>query len=377
MEDWIYLDYNASTPMAGEVLDAMTASLKAQAHPSSKHPHGLEAAQAVSHARRQVADALNAAPEEIVFCSGSTEAANHVIKGVAFSRLEAGPLHFISSAVEHPATSKPLEFLKKFGHQVTEIPVDEFGRIRPQAIADAIQDNTALVTLIHAQNEIGTLQPIAEVGQLCRERKVLFHVDASQSFGKVPVDVAAAKADYLNIAGHKIYGPKGVGALYIRAGVTLEPLLHGGGHESGFRSGTPAPQLIVGLGSACELATRRGPVPSEACQLLWRELSQALGDRVRRNGHPEHRLPNVLHCTFKGAFGGELLESAKLCASTGAACHSAAGSPVLRALGFSPEEARGSVRLSLGWDTSTETARQAAARLVKAYNTSQAGVGAG
>lgn len=366
-EEWIYLDYNASSPQAASVSETMSAAWQASAHPSSAHPQGRQAAALIEEARHAVAKALGSKVNEVVFCSGSTEASNHVIKGVAFSRLDEGPLHFISSTVEHAATLVPLTFLQKLGHQVTLVPVDRYGRIDPDTIREALQDNTVLVTLIHGQNEVGTVQPIAEVGALLAEREVLFHVDASQSFGKVPVDVEQLKADFLNIAGHKIYGPKGIGALYIREGVTLEPLLHGGGHENGFRSGTPAPPLIAGLGEACRLVAQQGLVPAEPSDRLWELISSQLGDEVRRNGHPFLRLPNVVHLTFKGGNGREILNRAKISASTGAACHSARVSPVLEALGFTPEEARASVRLSTGRSTDLDTVERAANALVQAY----------
>lgn len=363
---WIYLDYNASTPMAPEVVDLMTKSLSAQAHPSSKHPAGLRSAALLRQAREQVAAALGAMPQEIVFCSGSTEASNHVLKGVAFSEQRPGPLHFISSVVDHAATLEPLRFLQRFGHQVTLLEVDRHGSIAPAKVEAALRPNTVLVSLIHAQNEVGTLLPLEEVGQICRRRGVMFHVDAAQSFGKVAVSVDALGADFLQIAGHKIYAPKGIGALYIRSGRQLEPLLHGAGHESGARSGTPAPALIAGLGEACRLVREGGPLGGEAADRTWQVLQSALGERVRRNGHPERRVPNVLHLTFEGCSGAGLLEQAKICASTGAACHSATGSPVLSAMGFRPIEAMGSVRLSFGRGTSLEEAEKAGRRLARA-----------
>ncbi|MCA9775395.1 MAG: cysteine desulfurase [Candidatus Eremiobacteraeota bacterium] len=367
MSDWLYLDHNASTPMARSVVEKMQDCLAWQAHPSSSHPHGRDAAQAVDQARSHIAEALGCREKEIVICSGSTEAANHVIKGVCFSRLPENPLHFISSAVDHAATTKPLEFLQRLGHQVTLLPVDRTGRISPADLESALQDNTALVTLIHGQNEVGTVQPLAEIGSLLRRHPALFHVDASQSFGKVPVNVDTLGADFLNIAGHKIYGPKGVGALYVRDGLELEPLLHGGGHESGRRSGTPAPQLAAGLGEACALVNRLGLLSPNSAEALWSELSSGLGDDVKRNGDPSNRLPNVVHATFKGVSGRELLDAANISASTGAACHSASVSPVLSAMGFTAEEARGSVRLSTGRDTTTEVAVAAGKALVNAY----------
>lgn len=366
-EDWIYLDYNASTPLAEEVSAVMEACLEAQAHPSSQHPHGLKASALVALAREQVARSLGCEPEEIVFGSGSTEASNHVIKGVAFSEIGKA-LHFVTSTVDHAATIEPLRFLEKLGHQVTWLEVDRQGLVHPSQVDEAIRPNTALVTLIHGQNEIGTVQPLADVGRVCASRKVLFHVDASQSFGKVPVDVQELQCDFLNIAGHKAYGPKGVGALFIRKGRRLEPLLHGGGHERGLRSGTPAPQLIAGLGAACQLVRDRGLISEQPAQQLWEFLSSQLNERVRRNGHPEQRLPNVVHVTFEGVDGRRLLEEARISASTGAACHSATVSPVLKALGLTPEQAAGSVRLSLGRDTDLATARRAAEALVTAYH---------
>lgn len=367
-EDWLYLDNNASTPMDPAVVESMTECLQCQGHPSSPHPHGQKASAAIEQARRQVAAALGCESADVVFGSGSTEAANHVIKGVAFADPQAGPLHFISSVVDHAATLAPLKFLERFGHSVTLLEVDRFGIIDLGQLRRALQRPTALVTLIHGQNELGTVQPLEEVGRLCAEHRVLFHVDASQSFGKVPFTVSDLRADFLNIAGHKIYGPKGVGALYIKPGRHLEPLLHGGGHEGGTRSGTPAPQLIAGLGAACELVEKLGPISKEPAELLWTRLSESLGDKVTRNGHPEHRLPNVLHLTFEGVHGRELLNQARISASTGAACHSASVSPVLKALGLTPQQAAGSVRLSCGRQTTTETILEAAGRLIHHYH---------
>ena len=368
-QEWLYFDYNASTPMATEVVEVMQDSLKAQGHPSSPHPHGRDAANLVEKSRALVATALHCAPEEIVFCSGSTEASNHVIKGIGLRKPVAEKkLHFISSCVDHAATTEPLRFLERMGHEVTFLTVDKHGCINPSELESSLQENTILVTLIHGQNEVGTLQPLTEIGEICQNREVLFHVDASQSFGKVPIQVDELKADFLNIAGHKIYGPKGVGALYIRKGRTLEPLLHGGGHEKGWRSGTPAPQLLAGLGKACGLVTELGPLTSQPADNLAKLLSEQLGSRVRRNGHPEHRLPNVLHLTFEGVNGRELLNRAQISASTGAACHSAACSPVLTAMGFTSAEAAGSVRLSMGRMTTLKDTEAAASRLLKAYD---------
>ncbi len=363
--EWIYLDYNASTPMAEPVVDKMMECLQHQAHPSSPHPQGRSAASAIDQARRHVAEALGCKADEIVFGSGSTEAANHVIKGVCLGKPDV--YHFISSQVDHAATVEPLRFLERLGHRVTFLPVDESGQVEPSAVERAIQDNTALVTLIHGQNEVGTVQPLAQISQICKAHNVPFHVDASQSFGKVPVNVRELQADFLNIAGHKVYGPKGVGALFIRQGRQLEPLLHGGGHEKGYRSGTPALPLIAGLGEACRLVGELGLLSTEPAERIWTVLHEGLGDKVRRNGHPVDRLPNVLHVTFDGVNGRELLNLAQVSASTGAACHSATGSPVLRAMGFTAREAAGSVRLSCGRQTTVEQAERAAQKLVASY----------
>lgn len=347
----------------------MQESLLAQAHPSSKHPWGVQANQLVEQARRHVAEALGSSLEEIVFCSGATEASNTIIKGVSKSlQRPEGPHHFITSAVDHPATLEPLRYLEQQGHELTILPVDPYGRLLPSQVEGALRPNTALVSLIHGQNEIGTLQPLAEVGAICRARGVLFHVDASQSFGKVAVSVRDLNADFLHIAGHKVYGPKGSGALFIREGLHLEPLLHGGGHERGVRSGTPAPFLIAGLGEACRLIGELGFVPEAPAKALWQRLQDRLGTQVRRNGHPNDRLPNVVHLTFETGHGQDILDRAKICASTGAACHSASGSPVLVALGFTAKEASASVRLSTGRLTTEQAAEAAAERIIQAVS---------
>lgn len=368
-QDWIYLDYNASTTVDDRVIEAMASAMKtSQAHPSSPHPEGRRAAQTIAEARTSVAESLGAQSDEIIFCSGSTEASNHVIKGVAFAKPSSeGPLHFISSRVDHAATLEPLKFLESLGHQVTLLDVDEQGRFSPEQLTASLRGNTVLVTLIHGQNEVGTVQPLEEIGEICRQRDVLFHVDASQSFGKIPFSVDSLNADFLNIAGHKIYGPKGVGALYVRSGRRLEPLLHGGGHESGWRSGTPAAPLAAGLAEACRLQRELGPISSQATEAFWDLLSSKLGSKVRRNGCPQNRLPNVCHLNITGAHGRELLNRAQISASTGAACHSSSVSPVLAAMGFKPEEALGSIRFSFGRQTTVSEASQAAHRIEAAH----------
>lgn len=358
----IYLDCNASTPIAAEVSEAMRPFLDhAYGNPSSLHWAGRPARAAVDLARSQVARLIEAEPREILFTSGGSEASNHALKGTWFRHGRPGA-HFVTSAVEHPATLNPLRFLERFGASVTVLPVDRHGRVDPDDVARALRPETLLVSLMHSNNEVGTLQPIAEVGALTRERGVLFHVDAAQSVGKVPLDVRALGIDLLSIAGHKLYAPKGVGALYVRSGVELEPLVHGAGHEQGRRAGTENVLLVVGLGAACALAQdfleeRSGPGrmgPSEIRRLRDRfeqALRERFGARVSFNGHPDLRLPNTSSVNFIGRVGADLLASLDgVAASTGSACHAGSVelSPVLRAMRVPPEEGMGAIRFSLG-----------------------------
>ncbi len=370
----IYLDYNASTPLDPDVIEAMRPFLEASfGNPSSAHWAGRPAREAVELARGRVAELIGAAPAEVVFTSGGTEASNHALKG-AWYRAGRADGHFITTAVEHPATLNPLRFLEGQGAEVTVLPVDHEGRVDPNEVRRAIQDRTVLVSVMHANNEIGTIEPIEEIGRITRERGILFHVDAAQSLGKIPVDVNAMGADLVSIAGHKLYAPKGVGALYIRAGVELEPLMHGAGHESGRRAGTENVLLAVGLGAACAAAQRwlasegrSGPSATRALRdRLHFGLEQALPDQIVLNGHPDLRLPNTLNVCFRGRDGAELL--AKLdgvAASTGSACHAGSIelSPVLRAIGVDPELGRGAVRFSLGRATTADEIDEVVARL--------------
>ncbi len=354
----VYLDYNATTPIAPEVAKAMLPYLEeAYGNPSSLHWAGLPARDAVEEARSQVAALLCCDATEIVFTSGGTEANNHAIKGVFFSQWAPGkPFHVITNEIEHPAVLEPCRFIEGLGAEVTRLPVNRFGQVDLDAVRRAIRPQTALISVMHANNEVGTFQPIAEIAQIAHEHGVLCHTDAAQTVGKVVADVEALGVDLLTIAGHKLYGPKGVGALFIREGVTLAPLLHGAGHEAGRRAGTENVLEIVGLGAACELAQEW--IDDEAVlglrDELWQRLQEAFGDRVVLNGHPEDRLPNTLNIGFLGHHGNEILARLPhLAASTGSACHAGSLhiSPVLTAMGVPRDVGLGAISFSLGRQT--------------------------
>jgi cysteine desulfurase len=372
----IYLDYNATTPIDPAVRAAILPYLADQfGNPSSTHAYGMAAHDAVDRARLQVAELLHAKPDEIVFTGGGSEASNHAIKGVAVRRWQPGKTapHVVTTAVEHPATLKPCDFLARLGCDVTVLPVDRHGAVDPEAVRRAITPRTVLVTVMHANNEVGTLQPVREIAAIAREREVLVHTDAAQSVGKLPVDVGDLGVDLLSVAGHKLYAPKGVGGLYVRRGTTLDNLIHGAGHESGRRAGTENVPYIVGLGAACELVRTSLPAASEKLRTLrdrlWARLRAGLGERVTLNGHPTDRLPNTLNVNFAGRVGAELLAAVPdVAASTGSACHEGQVklSPVLAAMGVPPEVGRGAVRLSVGRFTTAEEVDRAADLLIAA-----------
>jgi cysteine desulfurase len=356
-------------------VDAIQPYLRQQfGNPSSAHAYGRQAREAVERARRQVADLLGAEPDEVIFTSGGSEASNQALKGAVFPALAKSPapeIHLITSAVEHPATLEPCAFLERLGCSVTILPVDRHGLIDLDALRRALAQPTLLVSIMHANNEVGTLQPIREIAALAHERGALVHTDAAQSIGKIPVDVRDLGVDLLSLAGHKMYAPKGVGALWVRAGVALEPLIHGAGHESGRRAGTENVPHLVALGAAAEIARETLPAATtRLCVLrdaLWRRLREGLGDRVVLNGHPEWRLPNTLNVNFVGHVGAALLEAVpEIAASTGSACHEGAVhlSPVLTAMGVPPEVGQGAVRLSVGRFTTEDDVDRAAALLV-------------
>lgn len=382
----IYLDYNATTPIDPEVAAAIRPYLEGHfGNPSSAHVLGREAAAAVEAARGQVAALLGAKPSEVVFTSGGTEASNHAIKGAALARARAAGFfsrlvgrgvrgaHLIVSAVEHPATAQPAEYLRRLGCAVTVVRVDGKGRVDPGDVARAIRPETALVSVMHSNNEVGTLMPLREIAAAARARGVLTHADAAQSLGKVAVDVNELGVDLLTVAGHKLYAPKGVGVLYVREGVRLEPLLHGAGHEAGRRAGTENVPYVVGLGRACELARLSLPAATGRLRALrdrlWARLRERRGERLTLNGPEEGRLPNTLNVNFAGRVGAELLASVpRVAASTGSACHEGkvSQSPVLCAMGVPPEVGKGAVRLSVGRYTTEAEVDEAADALAGA-----------
>jgi cysteine desulfurase len=352
----IYLDHNASTPIDPSVRAAMAPYLAAAfGNPSSGHWAGAPAREAVEAARAQVAALLGCAPDEVVFTSGGTEANNAALAGAFFAA--AGPgRHIVTTLIEHPAIIEPCRFLERLGATVTYVGVDATGMVDPDDIRRALRPDTILVTVMHANNEVGTIQPLAEIAAITREAGVPLHSDAAQSVGKLATGVDALGVDLLSIAAHKYYGPKGVGALYIRRGVNLEPFMHGASHESGRRAGTENVLLDVGLGAAAELAADRAWTEGvrELRDRFWAALQDRFGDRVRLNGHPTERLCNTLSVDFVGRVGSEILAALPgVAASTGSACHAdrITLSPVLAAMCVPPEVGMGAVRFSLGRST--------------------------
>ncbi len=355
----IYLDFNASTPIAPEVRTAMAEMLaEPYGNPSSSHWAGRPAKDAIENARAQVARLLGSKPSEVVFTSGGSEANNHALKGVyyAANRRDA---HIVTTQIEHPALINPCRFLEKLGAHVTYLPVDASGRVDPEDVRRALRPETVLISVMHANNEVGTIQPIAELAEIVRGTGILLHTDAAQSIGKIACNVTELGVDLLSVAGHKLYAPKGVGALYIREGVSLEPLIHGAGHENGRRAGTENVLLNTALGVACDLAAKW--VGMESVRILrdhfWNRLCSTFGDRVVLIGHVKERLPNTLNVGFVEKVGAELLSRMpRIAASTGSACHcgSVEMSPVLRAMGIPEKTAMGAIRFSLGRGTSRE-----------------------
>jgi cysteine desulfurase len=349
----IYLDYNASTPIHPAVQAAMAPFLAGSyGNPSSGHWAGAPAAQAVARARAQIADLLGCSPREVIFTSGGTESNNTSLLG-AFWAADEGKRHIVTTRIEHPAIIEPCHFLERLGAEVTYVGVDSRGLVDPEDIAKAIRADTILVSVMHANNEVGTIQPIAEIARVTQDAGVLLHSDAAQSAGKLATKVDDLGVDLLSLAGHKFYGPKGIGALYIREGTSLEPFMHGAGHESGRRAGTENVLLDAGLGAAAELAADLTWTDGVRQQRdwLWAELQGRWGDRVVLNGHPTKRLPNTLNVSFIGMRGADILAALpEVAASTGSACHadSVTLSPVLDAMGVSLDVGAGAIRLSLG-----------------------------
>lgn len=357
----IYLDFNATTPIDPEVAEAMRPYLYERfGNPSSGHWYGAEARRAVEVARGQVADLLACTTGEIIFTSGGSESNNMVIQGVARQHRSRGR-HIITSAIEHPAVLEPCQAMAREGCRLSVLAVDDLGRVDPAAVAAAIAPDTTLVTIMHANNEVGTVQPIASIAGMARERGVLMHTDAAQSVGKIPVDVDVLGVDFLSLAGHKLYAPKGVGALYIRAGIELPRLIFGADHEAGRRAGTENVLEIVGLGQACAVAgrdlERRGAHLRQLRDRLWQGLSAEL-DGLRSNGDPGDGLPNTLSVSFAGCAAEALLAQIgdRVAASAGAACHAAGVtvSSVLTAMNVPPEYAAGTIRFSVGTTTTPQ-----------------------
>lgn len=359
----IYLDYNATTPIAREVAEAMLPYLYEHfGNPSSSHPYGVLTRRAIETARQQVAALLGCLPAEVIFTSGGTESNNYAIKGVALAHRDRGN-HIITSAVEHPAVTNVCNWLRTQGFRVTVLPVDEHGLVDPAKLSHAITPDTLLVTIMHANNEVGTIQPIAELSEIAHRHGALFHTDAAQSVGKIPVQVEALGADLLSVAGHKLYAPKGVGALYVRSGVELAPLMHGAGHERGRRPGTENVLEIVGLGKACEIAARDLESNMAHFQAMRDRLHEGLLHKLgesalRLNGHPQQRLPNTLSLSFRNVEANVLLSEIgeQVAASAGAACHAdqVDVSAVLKAMVVPPDWAMGTVRFSVGRATTAD-----------------------
>jgi cysteine desulfurase len=372
----IYLDYNASTPIDPAVAAAMKPFLKDHyGNPSSTHWAAGTAATAVESARRQVAALLGCQNDEIVFTSGGSEANNLALKGVFFAYRDKGD-HIITTQIEHPAIIEPCRFLERLGAHVTYLPVDRTGRVDPGDLRRAITSRTILVSIMQANNEVGTIQPIEDCARVAHNHDVLFHTDAAQSVGKIPTRVNELGVDLLTVAGHKLYAPKGVGALFVRRGVSLEPLIHGAGHEGGRRAGTESALMAVGLGKACELAGDLTPMNRvrDLRDRFWQELKKRLGNRVSLNGHPVHRLPNTLNVSFVNRIGADILRELNgIAASTGSACHSdrIELSPVLQAMGVAPEIGMGAVRFSLGRGTTDDEIQEAVVQLTDLFATAE------
>lgn len=369
----IYLDYNGTTPHDPEVIAAMRPFLETEfGNPSSSHWYGIRPKQAVEAARREVSGLLNCRPEEVFFTSGGTESNNHAIQGMARALKHQGR-HIVTTAFEHPAVLEVCRYLETEGFETTRVPVDGQGMVDPAAIEAAIQPDTILITVMHANNEVGTVLPIADIAALARSRGIAMHTDAAQSLGKIPADVQALGVDLLSVAGHKLYAPKGIGALYVRQGIKPHKFCHGAGQEKGWRAGTENVMEIVGLGRACAVAGRDLAANMAHMQAMRDRLHQGIAaqiEAVRLNGHPDHRLPNTVSLAFKDLEANRLLEEIGLevAASAGAACHadSVTLSHVLEAMQVPVAWAKGTLRFSVGRMTTAREIDQAIATVVRA-----------
>ena len=369
----IYLDYNGTTPHDPEVIEAMRPFLETEfGNPSSSHGYGVRPKRAVEAARRQVAGLLGCLPEEVFFTSGGTESNNHAIKGMARA-LRGKGRHIVTSTVEHPAVLEVCRHLEQEGFETSFVDVDGSGRVRVDDVAAAIRPDTILISIMHANNEVGTIQPIAEIATLARQSKICLHTDAAQSVGKIATDVQVLNVDLLSVAGHKLYAPKGIGALYVRKGLLPEKFCHGAGQEMGWRAGTENVLEVVGLGKACEMAERNLDHAGRHLKAMRNRLHTGLADQLadmRLNGHPENRLPNTLNLSFKGLEANRILEEIGLevAASAGAACHAdtVTLSHVLEAMRLPVEWAKGTLRFSTGRMTTADQIDRTIAVVVEA-----------
>lgn len=369
----IYLDYNATTPIDPSVVEAMMPFFQTHyGNPSSSHSLGRAAKEAIEDARAKVSAMIGCDRDEIIFTGGGTEASNMAIKGIMLPGGEPGG-HMITTAIEHPATLEPANFCEKMGCEVTIVGCDENGVVDPLSIAEAIRPNTRLVSIMHANNEIGTIQLIREIAEICHERQVVVHTDASQSIGKIPAFVDQLDVDLMTIAGHKLYAPKGIGVLFVREGLDIEPLLHGAGHESGMRAGTENTPYIVGLGQAAFLAAslldESAGIAASLRDRFWKAIVAEV-PRAVVHGIEADRLPNTASIAFPGVSGAEMLARVpEVCASLGAACHSSGehASGTLNAMGVSQEQMRGTIRFSFGRKTTIEDADRAAMLMIEAW----------
>ncbi|MBI5639241.1 MAG: cysteine desulfurase [Nitrospirae bacterium] len=362
----IYLDNNATTPVDPEVYDAVFSSLRRDiGNPSSSHLPGRRVREVIETCREGVAALIGCRSQELYFTSGGTESNNLAILGCVMPHKKA---HIITSAIEHPSVLQVCRHLESLGHEVTYAPVDADGMVRPAELSKAIRKHTLLISVMHSNNETGVLQPVEEIGRIAKEHGILFHVDAAQSIGKMPLPPADGFADMITIVSHKFYGPKGMGALYVRNGTKISPVLYGAGHEKGLRPGTENVACIAGLGKACQIAIRdmklRVYHTTQLRDALFSELRTALPD-IALNGHKTQRLPNTLNIRIPGISSHELLEKLRdrVAASTGSACHAGKQTPsaVLKEMGLSDAEALSSVRLSVGKDNTLEEIKKAAA----------------
>lgn len=367
----IYLDHNATTPIDPVAVEAMMPYLKGEfGNPSNGYPLGKRAKEGVEQARREVAGLLGCQLGEIIFTSGGSESNNMVLKGL-INFADLAEFHIITSAIEHPAILNPALFLMELGVKVTILSVDRLGQVDPEDVRKAISSRTTLITLMLANNETGALQPIREISQIARDHNVLFHTDAAQAVGKIEVDVNDLGVDFLSVAGHKLYGPKGVGVLYMRNGCSLTPLIHGAAQENGMRAGTENVVLVAGLGAACRVAKVRLEEDFKRNCLLRNRLQKLLSEGINGlvlNGHGEKRLPNTLNVSVPGLEGGKILDGLPtIMASTGAACHDRTIklSHVLSAMSVSPEVGMGALRLTLGRSNTMEQIEEAARLIIE------------